>query len=190
MGGGVPPLGLAPPHDICPGGRFPRGVFPRGMIPLGDDSPGGLSQGGDCPGRRFPRGGLSQWDDSPGERFPWGTISQGNDPAGPSGQGRGSRNPAVVGSNPAAPPCPGAQIRPRWPRMLRGRFWLQNQDFGASVGAICIIFRDLSVSPGGVNPPVSGSGPSPPPHPGTLGPVGTDVVRKTMQIAPTDTPKS
>ena len=29
--------------------------------------------------------------------------------------------------------------------MLRSRFWLQNQDFGASVGAICIIFRDLSV---------------------------------------------
>ena len=29
--------------------------------------------------------------------------------------------------------------------MLRGRFWFQNKDFGASVGAICIIFRDLSV---------------------------------------------
>ena len=29
--------------------------------------------------------------------------------------------------------------------MLRSRFWLENQDFGASVGAICIIFRDLSV---------------------------------------------
>ena len=31
--------------------------------------------------------------------------------------------------------------------MLRSRFWLQNQDFGASVGAICIIFRDLSAPP-------------------------------------------
>ena len=35
--------------------------------------------------------------------------------------------------------------------MLRSRFWLQNEDFGASVGATCIIFRDLSVptGPGG-----------------------------------------
>ena len=30
------------------------------------------------------------------------------------------------------------------PRMLRGRFWLQYQDFGVSVGAIGIIFRDTS----------------------------------------------
>ena len=30
------------------------------------------------------------------------------------------------------------------PRMLRGRFWLENQDFGVSVGAIGIIFRDTS----------------------------------------------
>ena len=29
-------------------------------------------------------------------------------------------------------------------RMLRGRFWLENQDFGVSVGAIGIIFRDTS----------------------------------------------
>ena len=29
--------------------------------------------------------------------------------------------------------------------MLRSRFWLQKKNFGASVGAICIIFRDLSV---------------------------------------------
>ena len=38
--------------------------------------------------------------------------------------------------------------------MLRSRFWFGNQDFGASVGAICIILRDLSVAtgPGGVNP--------------------------------------
>ena len=42
----------------------------------------------------------------------------------------------------------GAQIQANCPRMLRGRFWLQNQDFGASVGAICIIFRDLSVPTG------------------------------------------
>ena len=33
-----------------------------------------------------------------------------------------------------------AKLRPRCPNMLRSRFWLQNQDFGASVGAICIIF--------------------------------------------------
>ena len=39
----------------------------------------------------------------------------------------------------------GAQIQANCPRMLRGRFWLENQDFGASGGAICIIFRDLSV---------------------------------------------
>ena len=44
----------------------------------------------------------------------------------------------------------GAQIQANCPRMLRGRFWLENQDFGVSVGAIGIIFRDLSVptSPG------------------------------------------
>ena len=29
--------------------------------------------------------------------------------------------------------------------MLRGRLWLQNQDFGASVGAIGMVFRDLSL---------------------------------------------
>ena len=32
--------------------------------------------------------------------------------------------------------------------MLRGRFWLQSQDFGASVGAIGMVFRDLSVPTG------------------------------------------
>ena len=42
----------------------------------------------------------------------------------------------------------GAQIQATCPRMLRGRFWLENQDFGVSVGAICIIFRDLSVPTG------------------------------------------
>ena len=41
--------------------------------------------------------------------------------------------------------------------MLRSRFGLQNQDFGASVGAICIIFRDLSVPTGPGVPPVLGS---------------------------------
>ena len=39
----------------------------------------------------------------------------------------------------------GDQIRVRWPKMLRGPFWHENQDFEVSVGAICIIFRDLSV---------------------------------------------
>ena len=29
-------------------------------------------------------------------------------------------------------------------RMLRGQFWFENQDFGVSVGAIGIIFRDTS----------------------------------------------
>ena len=38
-----------------------------------------------------------------------------------------------------------AQIRPRWPKMVRGRFWFQSQDLGASVLAIGMIFRDLSV---------------------------------------------
>ena len=42
----------------------------------------------------------------------------------------------------------GDQIRVRWPKILRGRFWLENQDFEVSVGAICIIFRDLSVPTG------------------------------------------
>ena len=32
--------------------------------------------------------------------------------------------------------------------MLRSRFGLQNQDFGASVGAIDLVFRDLSVPTG------------------------------------------
>ena len=36
------------------------------------------------------------------------------------------------------------QIRPRWPKMLRSRFWLQKKDLGASVGAIGMVFRDLS----------------------------------------------
>ena len=39
------------------------------------------------------------------------------------------------------------------PRMLRGRFWLENPDFGVSAGAIGIIFRDTSfpTSPGSQN---------------------------------------
>ena len=38
-------------------------------------------------------------------------------------------------------------------RMLRGRFWFENQDFGVSFGAICIIFRATSfpTSPGSQN---------------------------------------
>ena len=32
--------------------------------------------------------------------------------------------------------------------MLRGRFCFQNQDFGVSVGAIGMVFRDLSVQTG------------------------------------------
>ena len=107
------------------------GEMPNLAIPQGDDSPGG----------RFPRGFSPRGMIPLGGRFPGG-----NDPPGPNGQGRGSRIPAVAGSNPPSPP--GAQIRPRWPRMLRSRFWFQNQDFGASVGAICIIFRDLSVPTG------------------------------------------
>ena len=74
----------------------------------------------------------------------------------------------------------GAQIQANCPRMLRGRFWLQNQDFGASVGAICIIFRNLRL-----REKINGH---PGPHP--PGPVGTDRSRKMMQIAPTDAPKS
>ena len=35
-------------------------------------------------------------------------------------------------------------------RMMRDRFWLENQDFGVSVGVIGIIFRDLSVATGPV----------------------------------------
>ena len=42
----------------------------------------------------------------------------------------------------------GTKIRVRWPKMLRGRFWHENQDFEVSVGAICIIFRDLYVPTG------------------------------------------
>ena len=55
----------------------------------------------------------------------------------------------------------GAKLRPRWPNMLRSRFLLQNQDFGASGGAIRLIIRNLSapVGPGLlVEPP-----PPPPP---------------------------
>ena len=108
---------------------------------MGDDSPGGLSQGGDSPGGRFPNGVCPR-----GNRFPWGDDSQGEmTPRGPMVKD------AALGSQRSRvriPPPPGAEIRPRCPRMLRSRFWLQNQDFGASVGAICIIFRDLSVPTG------------------------------------------
>ena len=37
-----------------------------------------------------------------------------------------------------------AQIRPNCPEMLRSQFWLQKKDLGASVGAIGMVFRDLS----------------------------------------------
>ena len=47
----------------------------------------------------------------------------------------------------------GVEMREISARMLRGRFWLENQDFGVSFGAICIIFRDTSfpTSPGSQN---------------------------------------
>ena len=38
----------------------------------------------------------------------------------------------------------GVEMRTISARMLRGRFWLENQDFGVSFGAICIIFRATS----------------------------------------------
>ena len=38
----------------------------------------------------------------------------------------------------------GVEMRDISARMLRGRFWLENQDFEVSVGAIGIIFRDTS----------------------------------------------
>ena len=66
---------------------------------------------------------------------------------GTRGQGTGTSwvsyqpDPTKIDPDPASSV---AQIRPRWPKMLRSRFWLQKKDLGASVGAICIIFRDLS----------------------------------------------
>ena len=38
----------------------------------------------------------------------------------------------------------GVEMREISARMLRGRFWLENQDFEVSFGAICIIFRATS----------------------------------------------
>ena len=60
--------------------------------------------------------------------------------AGPSGRqhGRGQKNAHTFG----------AKMRPRWPKMLRSRFWFQNQDFGASEGAIDLVFGDLSIPTG------------------------------------------
>ena len=51
------------------------------------------------------------------------------------------------------PWCHGVEKREISTRMLRGRFWLENQDFGVSFGAICIIFRATSfpTSPGSQN---------------------------------------
>ena len=40
--------------------------------------------------------------------------------------------------------CHEVEMREISTRMLRGRFWLENQDFGVSFGAICIIFRATS----------------------------------------------
>ena len=37
-----------------------------------------------------------------------------------------------------------AKLQPNCPRSLRSRSWLQNQDFGASVGALDVVFRDTS----------------------------------------------
>ena len=66
---------------------------------------------------------------------------------GTRGQGTGTSwvsyqpDPTKIDPDPASSV---AQIRPRWPKMLRGRFWLQKKDLGASVGAIGMVFRDLS----------------------------------------------
>ena len=51
------------------------------------------------------------------------------------------------------PWCHEVEMREISTRMLRGRFWLENQDFGVSFGAICIIFRATSfpTSPGSQN---------------------------------------
>ena len=49
--------------------------------------------------------------------------------------------------------CREVEMRKISARMMRGRFGLENQDFGVSFGAICIIFRDTSypTSPGSQN---------------------------------------
>ena len=66
---------------------------------------------------------------------------------GTRGQGTGTSwvsyqpDPTKIDPDPASSV---AQIRPRWPKMLRSRFWLQKKDLGASVGAIGMVFRDLS----------------------------------------------
>ena len=63
------------------------------------------------------------------------------------GQGTGTSwvsyqpDPTKIDPDPASSV---AQIKPRWPKMLRSRFWLQKKDLGASVGAIGMVFRDLS----------------------------------------------
>ena len=66
---------------------------------------------------------------------------------GTRGQGTGTSwvsyraNPTKIDPDPASSV---AQIRPRWPNMLRSRFWMQKKDPRASVGAIGMVFRDLS----------------------------------------------
>ena len=63
------------------------------------------------------------------------------------GQGPGTSRVSYRSDPTQIDPNPGdsvAQIRPRWPEMLRSRFWLQKKDLGASFGAIGMVFRDLS----------------------------------------------
>ena len=66
---------------------------------------------------------------------------------GTRGHGPGTSRVSYRSDPTQIDPNPGdsvAQIRPRWPEMLRSRFWLQKKDLGASFGAIGMVFRDLS----------------------------------------------
>ena len=92
-------------------------MIPRGLIPQGNDSPGG----------RFPRGVSPRGVIPLGNYPPGGRFPRGKDPPGPSGQGRGSRIPAVVGSNPAPPPPP------LGPKSDRGGHECCEADFGSRI---------------------------------------------------------
>ena len=91
------------------------------MIPQGNDS-----LGGDPPRGRFPWGTIPLGDDSPGGRFP-----QGKDPPWPNGRGRGSRFPAVAGSNPTPPSCWGSLWCNFW--VILGSSW---GHFGVTLGSL------------------------------------------------------
>ena len=60
------------------------------------------------------------------------------------GQGPAGIRPAKSDQIDPNPNNSVAQIGPNCPNMLRSRFWLQIQDLGVSVGAIGMVFRDLS----------------------------------------------